>query len=375
MAVKAPPTTNDAPAACANGDPNDPATRGESFDFWGACATLTGEIDDNYQNNMFVSVFGGSNTMPSATETVSETTTLDTTKTTPIGAFTTDFVAVYQNSIDQGPLAGTETIQSWYGSLAGLTGGFTSSLMNFWSGDFLFFATVPNEAVGIVSYEGAITNNLKLAVAWEADLPSPQQASLGIRSITTTTPDVTARLRYVNDDGVTLHLSGLIRRADIPLPSGTTLTPTGWAASFGATTPFPVTGAKDTMSMQTTYAVNAVADLGTKADIAQNEAIGLGGPTRGWSIVGSLNHPWTEQLETNVFASYITVDVDLPQGITPSARATRLDANIYWKPVSRLRFGAEIGWVHGDIDADGAMGLPFSSVNAVVAFGSVKLLY
>jgi hypothetical protein len=68
------------------------------------------------------------------------------------------------------------------------------------------------------------------------------------------------------------------------------------------------------------------------------------------------------------------VDVDA-QRAKPSARSLRLASNVYWRPFEHLRLGAEIGWVHAQINADGLTGLPFSKVDGVAGFLSARLDY
>ncbi len=100
-------------------------------------------------------------------------------------------------------------------SLAGATVGYTSSLMDFWNGDFLFTATTPEISVGIASYEFQLSDTTRLAFAAESGLPSSAQTSEGIRSLDFSSPTATARLRYVKDN-VTLHVSGVVREAEFP---------------------------------------------------------------------------------------------------------------------------------------------------------------
>jgi hypothetical protein len=274
----------------------------------------------------------------------------------------------WQKATNDDTERGTATVQSLYGTLAGLTVGYTSSLMDFWGGDFQFLATTSNESVGIVAYEHAIMNNVKLAIAAESGLPSASQSSEGLKGITTTSPDATGRVRYTDDSGLTLHLSGLVRQADFPaIGRRAAFSQTGWAVAAGVGAPFRLTGEKDTISAQIDYAINAVQVLGTAADIQQTEQYGVVGPTRGWDIVASINHPWTDTIESNAFVSYVAVEVDAP-GAKPTARSTRLAANIYWRPMERLRLGAEIGWVHAEINSDGITGLPFSKLDGVAGY-------
>ena len=356
-----------------NPDDNPEHLSGIRFDWAGACARVTGSIDNTYKNDLSVKITDGTNTTPVSTNTTTATASLDTSRRTSLGTLTTNTMVQWQKATDDHTHNGIATVQSLYASLAGVTAGYTSSLMDFWSGDFQFLATTPNVSIGIVSYEYALRENLKFALAVESGLPSPTQASEGLKGITTTSPDATARLRYYGDSGLTLHFSGLVRNAEFSAtPFSPTFSQTGWAASMGASTPITLTGKDDSVSMQFDYAVNAAQTLGTVADVKQVEKYGAVGPTRGWSIVASLNHPWTKELESNAFVSYISVDVDAAIA-KPSARSTRLAANLYWRPFRHFRIGAEIGWVHAEINADGIQGLPFSKLDGVAGYLNARL--
>jgi hypothetical protein len=381
MPVKAPAAmAAKASASCtdvffSDEDPNDASAklRGYRFDLAGACARVTGSVNNTFQNNLYVKVTDGTSNTPTSINTTTASANLDTKRRTSLGTLTTGTTAQWQKATNDGTDTGKATVQSLYGSLAGVTVGYTSSLIDFWGGDFAFLATTPNVSVGLVSYEHAITNNLKLAVAAESGLPSSSQSADGIQGITTTSPDATARLRYTNDANLTLHFSGLVRRAEFPAHARSpAYSETGWAVNAGASAPFPFTGKYDTVSMQFDYAVNAAQTLGTVADLRQSEQYGVVGPTRGWSVVASLHHQWTDTWESNALVSHVAVDVEAPTA-KPSARSTRLAANVYWRPFDHFRIGAEIGWVRADINADGLQGLPFSKVDGVAGFLSARL--
>jgi hypothetical protein len=284
---------------------------------------------------------------------------------------------------NDGSSAGTFTIQSLYGSLAGATLGYTGSLMNFWNGDFQFLATTPNLSVGIASYEHAIAQQLKLALAVESGLPTSQQIADGITSLDFSSLTLTSRLRYATADGLVLHLSGLLRQAKFPGNPNppltrTASTETGWAASFGATVPVAFTGRYDQASMQATYAVDAPQDLGTKADLAALQSeVHAAAPTSGWSIVGSFFHGWNDRLTSNAFASYIALDADLSHA-RPAVETLRAAINLYWRPFDRhpfdgFRVGAEIGLLRSDLKANGAPGfLSGASGTGVIGFLTTK---
>lgn len=381
----------DAPASCSGVSFGD-AAKGFRFDLAGACARLTGEIENVYQNDLSTETSGvptaitanGTPSFARSIDTATALAILDTRRQTPLGQLATDLQAQWQKASDDGTEAGTFTIQRFYGSLDGGTVGYTGSLMNFWNGDFAFLATTPDLSVGILSYEHSVADHLKLAAAVESGLPTSQQTMDGITSLDFSSPTLTSRLRYATAGGLTLHLSGLLRQAEFPAISGvpflsrTGSIDTGWAGSVGATLPVPLTGAHDQASMQAVYAVDAPQDLGTKADLAALQSeVHVAAPTSGWSIVGSFSHAWNARLTSNAFASYIALDADLVHA-RPSVETVRVAANLYWRPFDQhpfdgLRVGAELGLLRSDLAANGAPGfLSGSSGTGIIGFLSTK---
>lgn len=380
-----------APASCSDVSFGD-AAEGLRFGLGDTCVRLTGVIEDVYQNDLSTSTSGvptaitakGTPSFARSIDTATALATLDTRQQTTFGGLSTHLLAQWQKASNDGTEAGTATVQSLYGSLAGATVGYTYSLMNFWFGDFQFLATTPDLSVGIASYEHPIADHLKLAVAAESGLPTARQVEDGISSLDFSSPTVTSRLRYTSFGGPTLHLSGLLRRADfsafpnVPYLSSTARTHTGWAGSFGATVPVHIAGPYDQASMQVTYAVDAPQTLGTKADlVALQSEVPFTAPTRGWSAVASFFHAWTARVTSNVFVSHVALDADLVHA-QPSAEATRFAANIYWRPFDRpafegFRVGAEIGVLRSEFAANGAAGfLAGASGTATLGFLSTR---
>jgi hypothetical protein len=88
--------------------------------------------------------------------------------------------------------------------------------------------------------------------------------------------------------------------------------------------------------------------------------------------VASFHHQWSERWETNVFASYLSLDADLIS-TTSTVRTTRYAANLYWRPITSLRFGVELGEVATQIDSNGPANiLTGVSGQALVGYMSVR---
>jgi hypothetical protein len=80
------------------------------------------------------------------------------------------------------------------------------------------------------------------------------------------------------------------------------------------------------------------------------------GPTIGWSAVGSFHHVWSEQFESNAFASFVTFKADLML-TKPEAYTFRSGINLFWKPVDKLKFGIEFGTIDVSFTPNGVRGI------------------
>lgn len=299
----------------------------------------------------------------------------DTTRKTAAGDLTTGFEAKYEKTSDDsgnGVLTLTEGIVKW----AGATAGYTDSLMNFWNGDFQFSATAPQRTVATASYDFNLGESLKLTLAAETGVPTTRSEGNTFAPVSWDDPVTAARLYYETDD-LTAQVAGMYHQIEVG-GGGTFLERfgrgrqerlSGWAATFGLTKPTPKVSEGSEFSMQATYAVNASAYLGTAADLSAFSAlVPVPGGTRGWSIVGSYHHVWSEHWETNVMASHIALEFTPPR-VTPTAHSTRYAANLIWKPVESLEFGGELGWVDFTIRTNGALGFfPIESGSALVSY-------
>lgn len=339
---------------------------GLKFDLWGACAEFSGMVTGTQQRQLYSepSGFSGLTTRRGtpAKNTIVHTFTakprLETTRQTALGELKT--VAELTWSVDDDSGLGALNGSELYASLAGFTAGYTDSLMNFWSGDFSFTATAPKRTVGIVSYKYELSDAASIAAAIESGPPTTRSAVDGLRSITTTNPVLTARWLYETDD-LTVHVSGLLREARfdpnalLPVfdrPS----TRTGRAVSVGATIPVKPLGEDDEFSMQATYAIDASPYLGTTQDLSSlSNTLRVTGPTIGWSVVGSLQHVWSEQWKSNLFASYLALDAEL-RAARPTIRTKRAGANLQFLPVENFTITGELGYVDTDLNADRAIG-------------------
>ncbi|MES1154830.1 MAG: hypothetical protein ABUL48_00220, partial [Pseudorhodoplanes sp.] len=78
--------------------------------------------------------------------------------------------------------------------------------------------------------------------------------------------------------------------------------------------------------------------------------------TEGWSVIGSYHHVWSDHWESNVFASYLALDLSTAR-FQPTIRTRRYAANTIFKPVDAFKIGAEMGYVESEIDPGGPIGL------------------
>jgi hypothetical protein len=291
---------------------------------------------------------------------------LETTRQTKLGEFKTSVSADWSKATDDGAQNGTASVSGWSvglnGELGGLTVGYTGTLMSFWGGDFLSTASSPGRSANTIVYEHEIFDNNTVSFGLESNLPTTPQAQTGLKSFEFSDPVYTARWLYETDE-LTLHFSGLARRADfsasplLPLFPDTATVRTGWAASFGFTLPAGFIADDDEASFQGTYAVDASSYLGISTDLTTYQhTVRSVGPTTGWSAVASYHHVWSEQFESNIFASYVTLHADLLLA-KPEVQTLRSGINLFWKPVDKLKFGVELGTVDTKFTPNGVLGI------------------
>jgi hypothetical protein len=376
------PANKGAPAVCkelsqsespqeesASDDEDDDDGEGIRFNMAGACAKLTGGVSYTYQSArntasglpLFVNR-NGTVSSGTSSRSVSANVGLEVVRRTVLGDLKTTASADWSRASDDGTTSGTVSVSGWSVGMHGLTVGYTGTLMSFWGGDFLSGASSPGRSATTVVYEHQIDDQNKLAVGLESNLPTTPQTYTGIRSFDFSDPVYTARWLH-ESDALTVHASGLVRRADfsasplLPLFADTATVRTGWAASLGLKLPANFIAEDDEFSFQGTYAVDASSYLGTSTDlVVYQEMVRSTGPTIGWSAVGSFHHVWSEQFESNVFASFVTFKADLML-TKPEAYTFRSGINLFWKPVDKLKFGVEFGTIDVSFAPNGVRGI------------------
>ena len=352
---------------------DDDDDEGVRFDLADACAKVTGGASYTYeqakQTGARVPVIvnrNGTVSNGTVSNSVSANIGLETTRQTKLGEFKTTVAADWSKATGDGTQNGTASISGWSvglnGKLGGLTVGYTGSLMSFWEGDFLSTASAPGRSANTIVYEYEFSDAHKLAIGLESNLPTTPTTVTGLKSFEFSDPVYTARYRYETDD-LTLHVSGLARRADfsnsplLPFFPNTAAVRTGWAGSAGIRFPMNFIADEDEFNAQWTYAVDASSYLGISTDLTmyQNTVRSLG-PTTGWSAVASFHHVWSEQFESNVFGSYVTLRADLLLA-KPEIQTLRTGINLFWKPVDHVKFGIEFGAIDARIDPHGVLGI------------------
>jgi len=378
IAVAAPKAAKkDLPAVCQQkadkdaGDDSDDDDddEGVHFDLAGACAKLTGGVSYTYQKAqktasglpIFVNK-NGTVSAGSSSNSVSANIGLETTRQTQLGEFKTTVSADWSKATDDGTSSGAANVSGWSVGLGGLTVGYTGSLMSFWDGDFLSSANSPGRSANTIVYEYELDDSNKIAAGLESNLPTTPQANTGLKNFEFSDPVYTLRWRY-ETDALTIHMSGLARRADfsasplLPQFADTAAVRTGWAASAGFKLPAKLIADDDEFTFQATYAVDASSYLGLTTDLTiYQHTVRSISPTVGWSAVGSFHHVWSEQFESNVFASFVTFNADLLLA-KPEAQTLRSGINLFWNPMDKLKFGIEFGTVDSKLAPNGVLGI------------------
>ncbi len=272
------------------------------------------------------------------------------TRKTSLGDLTTGFEVQYEKTtVDSGN--GIATLIEGIVTLAGFKGGYTDSQMNFWSGDFQFSAAAPQRTVGLAGYEFKLNDAWTFTLAYETGLPTSQAGQSDFVTVYPKDPVASAKLYYEKDDAEfqlagmvhDLHIDGTHPRlAAFGRPQS--FDAFGWATTAGLTLPVKWGADGSAFSMQATYAVNASPYLGTVADLSTLAGlVGVPVTTKGWSIVGSYHHVFSDHWEANAMASYLALDIAMDRQ-SPSIRTNRYAANLIYKPDDKLKLGAEVGY-------------------------------
>lgn len=363
---------------------DDEEDEGIRFEAAGGCVKLTGGASYTYQQAQktasglpVIVNRNGTISSSSISNSVSANIGLETTRQTRLGEFKTTVSADWSKATDDGTDNGSAQVSGWSVGLAGLTVGYTGTLMSFWGGDILSTASSPGRSANTVVYEHTFDERHKLAFGLESNLPTTPDTQTGLTNFDFSDPVYTMRWRYESDD-LTLHLSGLVRRADfsasplLPQFPDTATVRTGWAVSFGFKMPVPFLDEDDEVSFQGTYASDASSYLGISNDlVVYQHTVRSTAPTVGWSGVASFHHAWSQDFESNVFASYVTLNANLLLA-KPETRTFRSGVNLFWRPMDRVKLGAEIGLVDVKFEPQGVRGI-FDGVGGRSYLGILSL--
>ncbi len=366
MAARAEPTVAPGvPDFCQ--DAADNADSGRYFAVGDNCVKLNAGVSYSYQGTKQVAGVprfvnrNGTVSQNTMSQSVTANTGLEVARQTSLGEFKVTTGAEWSKSTDDGTTSGSAYFTGWSVGLDGLTVGYTGTLMSFWEGSFLTSASSPGRSATSIVYEHWLDDQNIVAAGVESSLPTTPNADTDIWSFDFSSPVYALRWRR-QTDALTTHLSGVVRRADfsrsplLPFLPSTATTRTGWAVSAGMNIPTPFIADGDALSFQATYAVDASSYLGTTNDLVVYQSIVRStGPTKGWSAVASYHHEWSEEFESNVFASFVSVEAEL-LAARPQSETFRSAVNLFWKPVERLKFGIEFGYVDIAIEPNGFAG-------------------
>ncbi|MCW5691386.1 MAG: hypothetical protein KIT48_03400 [Pseudolabrys sp.] len=346
---------------------DDDDDEGVRFAVGDGCVKVTGGVSYTYQHTKQIAGVprivnrNGTVTQNTMSQSVTASSGLEYTRQTSLGEFKSTIGGEWSKSTDDGTTNGSAYFTGWSVGLGGLTVGYTGSLMSFWEGNFLTSASSPGRSATTIVYEHELDAANKLAVGVESNLPTSPNADTNIWEFDFSNPIYSLRWRR-ETDALTTHVSGVVRRADftnspiLPLLPNTATERTGWAASVGLKVPVKFIADGDEVSMQATYAVDASSYLGTTNDLVVYQSIVRSiGATKGWSAVASYHHEWSDEWESNIFASFVSVKADLLLA-DPESETFRTAVNLYWKPVKHLKFGVELGYVDLKIAPNGVLG-------------------
>jgi len=201
----------------------------------------------------------------------------------------------------------------------------------------------------VAAYTAAFGNGVSASISVE----DGSVRSLGVRGTGVSgqaghrMPDLVANLRVDQGWGSAKIMAALHEVRPLEAAADGKL---GWAVGAGVTVNLPMLAAGDKIAFQAAYADGALSyaggDLGgfrpATWDAAYN---GVSTRTaKAWSVIGSFQHNWTPQWQSNIAASYIDVDqFNIGTGLRDWTR-WGVVGNLVWKPVSGLQFGVETGY-------------------------------
>jgi hypothetical protein len=370
---------SDADAVCSmdtggTGSASKPLNANEGLDalrylIGGVCVEVSGNVQATGQYTRAPEPRLGPKPTQPATGTINPDFRVETSRSTAHGAFKTAFEIDWKYATDSGP-DDVPTLDEASIAYLGVTVGYADSLMNFWdSGSLQFGASAPNRSSYLVSYKHSITDALTLAAAVEAGSPTSRGATTW--QLPNTPPYFTAQLNYDKDDWG-FQIAAATHEVDVEPTrrlGGSSASRQGWAATTGITIPFKSIAEDDAFSAQVSYAVDSAIFLGTQQDVAfLANQFPVSGPTRGWSAVGSYVHNWSDKWASTIFASYLTLDVDLV--LTQSrAKVMRTGVNLTWQPIDDWTLGVELDVIDARIDLLGPLGrMPSASIKGPTAY-------
>ena len=357
--AQTPAPTEAVPSAC---DPSEGL-----YDFKGWCASLNYGASYTYQNAQnsgagLPVIVNKNGTMSSAqsSDSLAGYAGFQMMRHSDLGDITATGSASWSKATDDGTQNGSASVSGWSLGLDSLTVGYTGTLMSFWSGDFLSVANAPQRAANTVVYEYDGIKNNNIAFGLESNLPTTPQTQTGPTSFDFSNPVYTLRWLHSSDE-MTFYMAGLLRKADFPVSPSQSTTRTGWVESVGVTLPMAFVAKGDSFSTQWTRASDASSYLGTNVDwTTYQQSVATTGPTTGWSAVSSFHHVWSEQFESNIYSSYVTVAVNLPVRQVESSTVNS-GINLFWRPKKSLRFGIEFEKITGSVSTPGVSDLSANS--------------
>jgi hypothetical protein len=229
--------------------------------------------------------------------------------------------------------------------IGGLRAGFGDSYATFASPAILAQGFAPRRAVGFAGYEASLGEATRLAVAVETGPVFGAAQNRFVPVDFGRKPYGIARLQHDFETGE-VHLAGIVTERRLGLAGFRTRNVLGYAMTAGLRADLPkslggVNWGDHELSVQATYASNAVAYLGGGLDLGSLGAM-LSGATeaKGYSGLASYTRRWTPDWSSTVFASGIRGEAPSLAGLRGTT--LRYGANLVWQARPGLRIGVEV---------------------------------
>ncbi len=256
---------------------------------------------------------------------------------------------------------GVVTLDRAFIQFGGLTAGMAQSFFDFYYTPTYQSAFEPSHSDSespLLAYTFGFGNGVSASIALEANITRFTGAAAspavpvpaGVTNVESGLgwPDVVANIRVDQAWGSAQIMGALHNDRTV---TGGGISKVGWAVGAGATVTVPFNGFKDEFGIQAAYSRGAIAYTYYSTDATANDffvvAPGVMRQSTAWSAAAGYLHHWSSRWSSGIGVSVL--DVDQPVGGPADFRQYDAQANLVYRPVNGLQFGAEFEYRRSEI--------------------------